>query len=99
MKNADFRKWQAALGATLSVLLAFTLAWASPMGGGFSQAAALGVVTADAVPMSDGAASGEGQAASKTVLDAAAESEASDAANGTVNNLAQIPAGDRQPSA
>ena len=42
MKNADFRKWQAALGATLSVLLAFTLAWASPMGGGFSQAAALG---------------------------------------------------------
>ena len=71
MKNADFRKWQKALGATLSVLLAFTLAWASPMGGGFGQAAALGVVAADAVPMSDGAAAGDEQAAGETVLDAA----------------------------
>ena len=73
MKNADFRKWQKALGATLSVLLAFTLAWASPMGGGFGQAAALGVVAADAVPMSDGAAAGDEQAAGETVLEAAAE--------------------------
>lgn len=97
MKNADFRKWQAALGATLSVLLAFTLAWASPMGGGFSQAAALGVVTADAVPMSDGAASGEGQAASKTVLDAAAESEASDAANAGAFEQAAADVGRAEP--
>ena len=73
MKNADFHKWQKALGATLSVLLAFTLAWASPMGGGFGQAAALGVVAADAVPMSDGAAAANEQAASETVSDAAAE--------------------------
>ena len=73
MKNADFRKWQKALGATLSVLLAFTLVWASPMGGGFGQAAALGVVAADAVPMSDGAAAGDEQAAGETVLDAATE--------------------------
>ena len=72
MKNADFRKWQKALGATLSVLLAFTLAWASPMGGGFGQAAALGVVAADVVPMSDGAAAGDEQAAGETGLDAAA---------------------------
>ena len=82
MKNADFRKWQKALGATLSVLLAFTLVWASPMGGGFGQAAALGVVAADAVPMSDGAAAGDEQAAGETVLDAATElgtSGASDA--------------------
>ena len=71
MKNADFRKWQKALGATLSVLLAFTLAWASPMGGGFSRVAALGVVAADAVPMSGGAAAGDEQAASETILDAA----------------------------
>ena len=71
MKNADFRKWQKALGATLSVLLALTLAWASPVGGGFSQAAALGVVAADAVPMSDGTAAGDEQAASETVLDVA----------------------------
>ena len=54
MKNVDFRQWQKALGTTLSVLLALTLAWASPMGGGFSRASALGVVGADAVPMSDG---------------------------------------------
>ena len=54
MKNVDFRQWQKTLGAALSVLLAFTLAWASPMGGGFSQAAASGVVVSDAVPMSDG---------------------------------------------
>lgn len=77
MKNADFRKWQKALGATLSVLLAFTLAWASPMGGGFSQAAALGVVAGDAVPMSDGTAAGDEQAASETVLDVADGLEAS----------------------
>lgn len=54
MKNVDFRQWQKALGTALSVLLAFTLAWASPMGGGFSHAAASGVVVSDAVPMSDG---------------------------------------------
>ena len=77
MKNADFRKWQKALGATLSVLLAFTLAWASPMGGGFGQAAALGVVAADAVPMSDGTAAADEQAASETVLNVAGELEAS----------------------
>lgn len=77
MKNADFRKWQKALGATLSVLLAFTLAWASPMGGAFSQAAVLGVVAADAVPMSDGAAAGDEQAASETGLSATGELEAS----------------------
>ena len=81
MKNADFRKWQKALGVTLSVLLALTLAWASPMGGAFSQAAALGIVAADAVPMSDGATAGDEQAASETVLDAAGELEASDAEN------------------
>ena len=81
MKNADFPKWQKALGATLSVLLALTLAWASPMGGAFSQAAVLGVVAADAVPMSDGATAGDEQAASETVLDAAGELEASDAEN------------------
>ncbi len=79
MKNADFRKWQKALGATLSILLAFTVAWASPMGGGFSQAAVLGVVAADAVPMSDGTATGDEQAASETVLDVVTDLEASDA--------------------
>ena len=79
MKKADYRKWQKALGATLSAFLALTLAWASPIGGGFSQAAALGVVAADAVPMSDGAAAADEQAASETVLEAADGLEASGA--------------------
>ncbi|MEC4295517.1 S8 family serine peptidase [Adlercreutzia shanghongiae] len=54
MKNAGFKLWQKSLAAVLSVLLAFTAVWASPLGGGFNRAEALDSVPADAVPMSDG---------------------------------------------
>lgn len=97
MKNADFRKWQKALGATLSVLLAFTLAWASPMGGGFGQAAALGVVAADAVPMSDRAAAANEQAASETVSDAAAELGTSGTSDASASEQVAADAGRVEP--
>lgn len=58
MNNTDFRFWQKALASALSVMLALTVAWASPLGDGFSHAETLGKVLADAVPMSDGLSAG-----------------------------------------
>lgn len=67
------------------------------MGGGFGQAAALGVVAADAVPMSDRAAAANEQAASETVSDAAAELGTSGTSDASASEQVAADAGRVEP--